>query len=213
MENKEFYLRHLPHFQPLGGTFFVTYNLAGSIPAEVTMKLQQEYDFKTKELMRNKSDSSSFETLRKKHFLQYEIFLNTNTSGPHYLKDDSIAEIVAKSLHFWDGKSLELICFCIMSNHVHVVMRLFDKEEASSLIYLHKVMQSIKQFSAKKANRLLGKEGQFWQRESYDYQVRDREKLYRVIGYVLDNPVKAGLCERRDQWKWSYLKSDYNEFI
>ncbi len=213
MKNNELYFRNLPHYQPLGGTFFVTYNLDGSIPAEVIKKLQEDYDCKKKELIRNKSDISSFELLRKQHFLQYEKFLNSDVTKLHYLKDDQIAEIIVSSLHYWDKKSLELICFCIMSNHVHVVMRLLDQEEAFSSIYLHKVLQSIKQYSAKKANKILGKSGQFWQRESYDYQVRDREELFRIISYVLDNPIKSGLCESRDQWKWSYIKSDYNEFI
>ena len=60
---------------------------------------------------------------------------------------------------------------------------------------------------------MLGRSGQFWQHESYDRLIRDREELYYTICYVLDNPVTAGLCKERKEWKWSYIKSEYNEFM
>jgi len=36
------YRRNLPHIQPPGGTFFVTFRLAGSIPADVLAALHEE---------------------------------------------------------------------------------------------------------------------------------------------------------------------------
>jgi putative transposase len=213
MNNKEYYHRNLPHFQPLGGTFFITYSLAGSIPVDIIIKLQKEYEEKKLNLVKKGSDMSNLVQIRKKHFQKYDNLLNKISSGPKFLKNELIAEAVAGSLHYWDGKSLELICFCIMSNHVHLILRLFDQKEKTFPVYLHKILQSIKQFSAKRANKILGREGQFWQRESFDYQVRDRNELFRIISYILDNPVKAGLCESRDQWKWSYIRPKYNEFM
>ncbi len=75
-------------------------------------------------------------------------------------------------------------------------------------------MESIKKFSARTCNKLLNRTGKpFWQHESYDRLVRDRDELYRIIAYVLDNPIKAGLCENHKDWKWSYIKPAYNEFM
>jgi REP element-mobilizing transposase RayT len=213
MENKVYYHRNLPHFQPLGGTFFITYSLAGSIPVDIIIKLQKEYEEEKLNLVIEDPDKSNLAQIRKRHFIKYDNILNKISSGPQFLKNELIAEIVASSLHYWEGKSLELICFCIMSNHVHLVLKLFNEKEKASPVYLHRILQSIKQFSAKRANKILGREGQFWQRESFDYQVRDRNELFRIISYILDNPVKAGLCQSRDQWKWSYIKEKYNEFM
>jgi REP element-mobilizing transposase RayT len=34
--------------------------------------------------------------------------------------------------------------------------------------------------------------------------VRDHKELMRIVNYVLNNPVKAGLSEKWEDWKWSY---------
>jgi hypothetical protein len=52
----------------------------------------------------------------------------------------------------------------------------------------------------------LGRQGAFWQDESYDRVIRDSEEFDRVISYVLENPVKAGLVSEWGKWPWSYLK-------
>lgn len=129
------------------------------------------------------------------------------------MKSDTLAKIVADSLHHWDGRRLELMAYCIMSNHVHVVFRLFDASEIKKPFYLEQIMHSIKLFSARECNKLLGESGEFWQSESYDRLVRDDEELKRIIRYVLNNTVKAGLCREIKDWKWSYIKEIYNEFM
>ena len=48
-----------------------------------------------------------------------------------------------------------------------------------------------------------GKEG-FWDAESYDHFVRDDAELARIINYVLNNPVQAGLVKDWRDWKWSW---------
>ena len=100
-----------------------------------------------------------------------------------------------------------------MSNHVHVVLRLLNDTEIENPWSLDKFMQSIKSFSAKKCNTLLGQEGRFWQEESYDRLVRDDVELRRILIYILNNPVKAGLCQQMKDWKWSYIKEIYNDII
>jgi len=42
MKNKEKYKRNLPHIQPLGQIFFVTWNLKGAIPKSKLLQLQNE---------------------------------------------------------------------------------------------------------------------------------------------------------------------------
>jgi REP element-mobilizing transposase RayT len=56
------------------------------------------------------------------------------------------------------------------------------------------------------ANRELGRQGPFWQDESHDRVVRNENELNRVIQYVLDNPVKAGLVQTWEEWLWSYVR-------
>ncbi len=70
-------------------------------------------------------------------------------------------------------------------------------------------MHNIKRNSAKQANKFLDRSGIFWQHENYDHYVRDEGELERIIKYVLNNPVKAGLVDDWEKWKWSYCKFNF----
>ena len=73
-----FHKRNLPHIQPLGGTFFVTYNLAGSIPREVLDKWKAEYDEeKTKIMQFSKDIENDLERFGKLDFAKRDKFLDT----------------------------------------------------------------------------------------------------------------------------------------
>jgi len=67
-------------------------------------------------------------------------------------------------------------------------------------------MHSLKGFTATQANRVLRRKGEFWGHESYDHFVRNENELGRIIRYVLNNPVKAGLAARWQDWPWSYSR-------
>ena len=213
-QEKEFYRRKLPHIQPKGGLFFVTYSLYGSIPSNRLVSIKEEYEMLKNKKGKNDEERKKMKMLARKTYIKnIDDLLSGNSAGPHDMKDERIAKIVSDSLHFWDNNSIELYCYCIMSNHVHVVLRLLDETEADNEKRLNEVMHSIKRFSAREANKILGRQGEFWMSESYDYLIRSDDELGRIMEYVLDNPVKAGLCIERKDWKWSYVKEEYNEFI
>ena len=70
-------------------------------------------------------------------------------------------------------------------------------------------MHSLKSYTANRANEILGRTGQFWQHESYDHWVRDVDELERVADYNRMNPVRAGLCSRPVDWRWSSTADRY----
>ena len=58
------------------------------------------------------------------------------------------------------------------------------------------MVQRVKGRTALGANKLLCQQGEsFWRYESYDHLVRDSKEGERVVVYVLNNPVKAGLAD------------------
>jgi putative transposase len=129
-------------------------------------------------------------------FVWMDRCLDTTRFGPQYLRQDAVADAVAASLE--RGVQLahyELAAFAIMPNHVHVL--LLPRVEPS------KLMRSLKSASAREANRLLGQAGKpFWQRESYDHYVRSPEEWNRIVRYIENNPVKAGLSESPERYPW-----------
>ena len=64
-------------------------------------------------------------------------------------------------------------------------------------------MHSVKRHSARQCNRIRSETGTFWQDESYDHCVDDVDELGRIIEYVEQNPVKAGLAENAVEYRFS----------
>ena len=52
-------------------------------------------------------------------------------------------------------------------------------------------------------NRIRGANRAFWQRETYDHWARDENETLRIIEYIENNPVKAGLCGKPEDYRWS----------
>lgn len=112
--------------------------------------------------------------------------------GACHLRDARVANMVVESLHRWDRDRYHLHAWCVMPNHVHVVIRIFGDQSLARLVH------SWKSYTAHRANAILGRNGPFWQREYYDRIIRSEEHLEETIAYVLQNPVKAGLTG----WRW-----------
>lgn len=223
-EYKPSYKRNLPHIQPPGATFFVTFNLVESIPKHVFEHWKKEStQLQNKKLWISKRQDKELlaDIERRIHnqnrewFRRFEKTLDAANSGPLWLKEDRIARLIAESLCYRDERMYSLDAYCIMANHVHVVftplpIQPIEGEQSKGLHYhtLSSILQSLKGYTARKANQILGRSGAFWHRESYDHCVRNMDKWHRIVFYVLNNPVKAGLVDNWEQWEWSYLRNE-----
>ena len=206
---KEFYRRHLPHWQPPGADFFVTFRLKNSLPVEVVEALREE---------RERAAQTQFDGHH--DFERWEECLDKAEFGPRWLAQPEVAEVVKEAMHYRDGNVFDLHAFCIMPNHVHVLFKSFNRAECvkrsdplcksdwQSDLPLHKIMQSLKRHTARHANSILRREGAFWQDECYDHVIRDHEEYVRIFHYVLDNPVKAGLASKWEEWPGTYCKNE-----
>lgn len=90
-----------------------------------------------------------------------------------------------------------LHAWCIMPNHVHALVT------PSPAITLSALLHTWKSFSAKQANRVLGRSGQFWMQEYFDRSMRDERHFVSVVEYIHNNPVAAGLCTSPADWPYS----------
>ena len=203
------YRRYLPHIQPPGAVFFVTFRLAGTVPATVQAQLIAEVEAAEKRLAQldNPVEQARQAYLEhKRAFGRFDAILDKGAHGSTWLKDPRIAQIVTDSLHFWDGKRYDLDCYTVMSNHAHVVFRPLMQQKDGSYFPLALIMYAIKRYTATEANKVLGRRGRFWQPESYDHIVRNEKELQRIRRYVLNNPLKVGLVADGQDWPWSYCK-------
>jgi len=131
-------------------------------------------------------------------FVWMDRYLDRARCGPLYLEQEPIAQLVvgsirysAERLHYYD-----LHAFAVMANHVHLLV--LPRVSPS------RFLQTVKGYTAREANRLLGRTGQpFWQAESYDHWVRDNRESDRIKAYIENNPVRAGLVAKADDYPWS----------
>ena len=120
---KEFYQRHLPHWQPQGAAFFVTFRLKGSLPYEIIESLRREREQRRDVLHKlPESQREQQNTLDEQvHFEKWESYLDRAAFGPRWLSQPEIADVMKEELQFRDGRVFDLHAFSIMPNHVHVV--------------------------------------------------------------------------------------------
>jgi len=175
--------RRLPHQYPDGKWLFVTWHLHGSLP-------HASYP------PPGKLSSGAA-------FVWMDRYLDSTRSGPMYLSQEPVARVVREALR--SGVKLahyDLGAYAILSNHVHVL--LLPKISPSRLL------QSLKGVSARQANLILGRTGEtFWQAESYDHWVRDERERQRIVSYIEENPVKAGLVQSAADYRWSSASRQY----
>ena len=194
MLKRHFHKRNLPHLYYNEGIYFVTYRLYDSIHPNELKNMQMLIN-NYRMLHPNEGE---------KVFKKYDLLLDKPANKTQYLKQPQIFEICKKSIHYYDNKEYKLICYCIMPNHVHLVIDLINNKRL-----LGDILGSIKKYSARGSNKALGKKGKFWQSESFDRLVRDEVELYYVIRYVLMNPVNAGLAKNWKEWKGTYCHPEF----
>src|SRR5712671_4496899 len=122
------------------------------------------------------------ENLNRAWFVKFEDIMHKVSTGPMWMKDERIADVVAESLRKLDGEAYRLDAYSVMSNHVHAVFKPFLSEKdlresfdpEGRLIFtskhpsLSRIMQSLKGSTSRECNRLLSRTGQFWEHESFD---------------------------------------------
>ena len=117
--------------------------------------------------------------------------------GELWLSRPAIAELVQHSLLQFDRRRYYLHAWVVMPNHVHA---LITPVAGSSL---SQILHTWKSYTAKKANDLLERKGAFWQQEYFDRYVRHEAHFEDAVKYIEFNPVKAGLCTKPQDWRFS----------
>jgi putative transposase len=210
MEKKEFYRHILPHFQQPGQAYFVTWSLKDAVSPKALKRYTQKLEELKAQKEFHKSQKSEkhildkisieYNSTRKKYIKAYDDLLDASKNHIVDLSKHVNTEIIKETLHFWEGKKLENLAFCIMPNHVHWVFHLFEKDKIEAPVYLQDILYSVKRFSANRINELEYRKGSLWQKESFDTTIRDEKHLYYAIEYTLNNPVSAGLVKEWRDW-------------
>ena len=208
---------YLPHCDKPGLVQLVTLRLVDSLPA--SRRGEWEHLLKIEDVRERRT--------------KLESYLDRGV-GECWLRDARVAACVEGAMQFHHGERYELLAWCVMPNHAHVPVHVWDWPLAT-------LIASWKRFSATRALRLLEAEGRFgdrrstaserrfpnrheaddedaepkrssalrafWQREYWDTFMRSTEQEKTAIRYVESNPVKAKLRRAAEEWPFSSARS------
>lgn len=199
---KEEYRRHLPHILPLDGMFHVVFRVKGSIPTAILDKFSAEFQEKKLNIVaKSKIEREKLLfNLNQEYFEEFEHYLHQEKEG--VLSDHKIACIVKNAMFFHDTSKYSLVAYSIMPNHVHLMVMNVRQ-------HLSSIMQSVKGYSAYAINKLSAVHGTFWQDENYDHMIRSRNEMAETIKYILNNPIKSGLCDHYSEDPFTWCNPKY----
>ena len=95
----------------------------------------------------------------------------------------------------------ELLAYCLMGTHYHLVLDATAETLPAAMQWLNSVY-------AQGFNKRYERRGHLFGARYDTWLIRDQEHFDATVAYVLNNPVRAGLCVRAEDWQWSYAAED-----
>lgn len=212
---------YLPHFDGKEAIQHVTFHLADSLPQEVVRQLAAEVEAEQKNACQCGESRSQAQIERRK---RVEAFLDVGY-GSCVLREPQIAAMVQNALLFFDGQRYRVLAWVIMPNHVHVLFQPMEGWSVSETVASWKKFTGTRIAEYRRSRRAGAETGvpgagaetgvpgvpeagtrggdPVWHREYWDRYMRDSQHLAQAIAYIERNPLKAGLVNRPEEWRWS----------
>jgi REP element-mobilizing transposase RayT len=179
---------NLPHWRQDGALYFVTFRAADALPVG---RLRQWGEEKSLWLAVHPEPWDQATRLAYLDLFPGRIqeWLDAN-AGECLLAKPSLRRIVESCLRHFDRRRYELDALVVAPNHVHALVAPAKGVELSTILH------SWKSYAAKEINQATGRQGAFWQQESYDHIVRGEVALHRIREYIRNHrcclPPKSG---------------------
>ena len=183
--------KYLPHIENKQ-LQFITFRLYDSLPKDVIDTWKKQLDYDNIDIDEDTDDKT------RQMLILIDKFEDAGY-GQCFFNDVRVRNVMSSSLHYNDGKKYNLISYCIMPNHVHVLVEMYDGYGLSEIV------SNWRSYTAHKANKILGSKGDFWMHEYFDRYIRNERHLIKTLNYIADNPIKAHLANSIDEWEGYYL--------
>lgn len=174
----------LPHWEAGETPQAIFFRLADSMPVHVRERWVEELD----------NDPNAVPAGERRRRL--EAVLDAGF-GEAFLCRPTIGPIIEAALLYFDGDRYRLHAWCVMSNHVHVLLTPIGDHALSAIVH------GLKSYTAKEINKILGRRGKVWFEEYFDRKIRNEKHFEDAHFYIEQNPVKAKLCVEASAWGYS----------
>ncbi len=187
---------YLPHWDLEDSLQAVTFRLADSLPQTLLQSWKRELRSQLESLDSSRAKAAAKEL--RQRIAKYE------DAGYGCCLLKQYGGIVQEELISGHSTDYRLLEWCVMPNHVHVLLKLTANKPLGSIV------QKWKGGTSFKINRLAGRSGALWGPDYFDRYIRDLDHFHDAKAYIRNNPVKAGLCLGPEEWhlssaalKWS----------
>ncbi len=182
----EFWRGRMPHWEVENRIYFITIHLVGAIPASAAKRTRTNIE----------SHSQCENLMQRKIFHEMERWLD-HSPVCRYLADSEVASMVVEAIEHRCANGIwNAFEYVVMPSHIHALLEFLAGDMKTTL-------EDFKRWTARLAMKQLKLEHRrFWQREWFDHWVRSNEEGNAICEYIRQNPVKAGLVSRYQDWPY-----------
>lgn len=127
-------------------------------------------------------------------------FITFKAISERFTEDE--AEVILTVIKEGHRKKYTLVATQVMTDHIHLIFSPVGNEP------LAKIMQWIKGVTSRRLNQHRGREGAIWMIDYYDRIIRNQRDMNEKLKYMFENPLRAGLVERSEDWYGWYLNEE-----
>jgi putative transposase len=164
---------YLPHFDANTLVQHVVFRTANSLPNDILERARQHDSAQSRRMI--------------------DAALDGGQSG-NLFKDPQFADLMQIGLRYFDGDRYDLQAWCIMPNHVHVLL------VTAPNVLLGQIVKTWKSQATRLINAKTISSGPIFARDYFDRYIRNSLQMNRAIAYIEHNPINAGLCQTREDW-------------
>jgi putative transposase len=128
-------------------------------------------------------------------FQRYFVTITANFRTRWFANEARAGDLAVQIAPFLATRQFEVLAYCLMPDHLHLLL-----EDASEDADLREAIRAWKQRTGYDWKRSTG--AQLWQSGFHDHVLRAHDDTRAVIGYILMNPVRAGLVTTPGQYPW-----------
>jgi REP element-mobilizing transposase RayT len=178
---------YLPHFDDGRSLQAITYRLADALPANVVSKLEEQ------------------SLGKEQRPEEIERFIDAGHGACALRQSENAAAVVQNWQHF-HGSHYHLHAWVVMPNHVHVLIEPLVGHDLRAIVHAWKsyTAKVILKNTAGQRPALPAKT-RIWQADYWDRFIRNERHYHATVDYIHQNPVKAGLAAKAEDWPWSSM--------
>ena len=133
---------------------------------------------------------------------QYHVMLRGINQQQIFLDDEDCEKFIEVLQASKTASCFELYAYCLMGNHIHLLLKTIGEE-------LDQIFKRIGARYVYWYNWKYRRVGHLFQDRFKSECIEDDMYFLSVLRYIHQNPVKAGLCDTIEEYRWS----SYKEYI